>query len=75
MSERKWHVEHADGHRWTRAELTALVRRGMGGRDRPGDCEWWDTYIDQKGNVVLVDTWGGWHGVTDDVDMEVVWDA
>lgn len=74
MSERKWHVEHADGRRWTKAELTALVRRDLGGWDDPGDSEWWDTYIDSKGNVILMDTWGGWHGVMEGDDMVVVWD-
>lgn len=72
--DRLWHVEHSDGRPWTKAGLTALVRRDVGGWDHPEDCEWWDTYIDQRGNVVLVDTRGEWHGVGGD-DMVVVWDG
>ena len=70
----RWHVERADGRYWTRGELDDLIAddcRDKGYRTLP---RWWFNVVDENGVLMLVDTLMGIHGVTEDVDMRVVWD-
>lgn len=76
MGKRLWHLEHADGRKWTFGELDALAVRRCGHFDGPalrGVC------IDERGEPVVLDTAGTYHyprdtRLVDDGDMAVVWD-
>ena len=73
-----WHLEHADGSKWTDAELNELTRNyrrwhqcsPLGGR-----CM--NVCVDPQGILYLLDSWGEWNLVDyedDEKDMVVVYE-
>lgn len=70
MAERRWHLEHADGRRWTDVEIweRGLVCDGL------ARCDDYDVLISRDGLTYLLDWDGGAKMVRDD-DMKVVWDG
>ena len=68
MSGRRWHVEHADGRRWTDEELWESFGTGFN--------EDHDFLVTMDGCLFVADICGdGVFAIDSDDDMRVVWDG
>lgn len=72
---RRWHVEHADGSRWTKGELTKIIHDEREHDDLcPFDADLFALTIDMDCTIFLIDNCMNWHLMDETDDMVVMWD-